>query len=126
MLHFANLAICPPDKLARIAELVSTKRQGQQIESWIKEWKGGPALINSSWFPEDNRTFSVLQYVSLTEEQLRAKLTQFPRGMKLLWQFWQPGQIPPPVSMAVQENLYELMRGVAEKHGVTLGKANHP
>jgi hypothetical protein len=118
--------ICPPDKLARIAELVSTKRQGQQIERWIKDWKGGAALINPSWFPEDNRTFSVLQYVSLTEEQLRAKLAQVPRGTKLVWQFWQPGQISPPVSMAVQETLYEIMRGVAEKNGATLGKANHP
>jgi hypothetical protein len=87
---------------------------------------GLAVLINPSWFPEDNRAFSVLQYVSLTEEQLRAKMTQFPHGTQLLWQFWQPGQISPPVSMTVQETLYEVMRGVAEKNGVTLGRANHP
>lgn len=118
--------ICPPEKLARIAGLVSTRGQCLQIESWIKQWKQGPALINPNWFPEDNRTFSVLQYTSLTEEQLRAKLAQFPRGTQLLWQFWQPGQISAPVSMEVQEALYESTRSVAEKNGVTLGKANHP
>jgi hypothetical protein len=116
--------ICPPDKLARLAELVSTKGQSQQIESWIKQWKQGTAPINPNWFPEDNRTFSVLQYDSLTEEQLRTKLAQFPRGTELRWQFWQPGQISPPVSMAVQEAVYERMRGVAAKNGVMLGKAN--
>jgi hypothetical protein len=30
------------------------------------------------------------------------------------------------VSMAVQETLYDLMHGVAEKNGVTLARANHP
>jgi hypothetical protein len=114
--------ICPPDKLARLRELVLTKGDIQQIESWIKEWKQGPPVINPNWFPEENRTFSVLQYTSLTEEQLTAKLAQFPRGTELLWQFWPPGQISPPVRMAVQADFYERMRLVAEKNGVTLGK----
>jgi hypothetical protein len=68
----------------------------------------------------------VLQYEALTEDQLRTKLEQFPRGTKLLWQFWQPGQISPPVSMSKQEEVYERMRAVAEEHGVALGEANHP
>src|SRR5262249_38884810 len=49
----ASSWICPPDKLARIAELVSTNRQAQQVESWIKEWRQGSALIQPNWFPED-------------------------------------------------------------------------
>ena len=92
----------------------------------FKQWKQGPALINSGWYPEDNPTFSVLQYGSLTRDQLPVKLAQFPHGTKLVWQFWQPGQISPPVSLAKQEELYERMRAVAKQHGVELGKANHP
>jgi hypothetical protein len=118
--------ICPPDKLARLEELVWTNHQRQQIESWIKAWKGSPTLIGTSWFPEERPTFSVLQYGGFTEDQLVAKLTQFPRGTQLLWEFWQPGEIAPPVTMAKQEAVYERMRAVAEKHGITLGKANHP
>jgi hypothetical protein len=117
--------VCPPDKLARIAELVWTNALHQQIETWTKLWQQGPALINPGWYPEEKPTFSVLQYVSLTEDQLREKLGQFPPGMQLLWQFWMPGQISPPVSMAKQEVSYEQMRDVVEKHGITLGKANH-
>jgi hypothetical protein len=83
-------------------------------------------MITPSWFPEDNPTFSVLQYDSLTVDGLRGRLAQFPRGMQLLWQFWQPGQISPPVSMTLQEALYESMRAIAEKNGVTLGKSNYP
>jgi hypothetical protein len=121
-----NNWICPPDKLSRLAKLVWTFSQRQKIENWIKQWRQTPALINSSWYPEDNPTFSVLQYGSLTENQLRAKLAQFPAGTQLLWQFWQPGQIAPPVSLAKQEEFYERMRAKAEQHGVGLGKANHP
>ena len=118
--------LCPADKLSRLAGLVSTKGERQRIESWIEQWKQGRALILPSWAPEDNRTFTVLQYSELTEQQLRAKLAQFPRGTELLWQFWQPERISPSVNMAVQEALYESMRSTAEKNGVSLGKANHP
>jgi hypothetical protein len=118
--------ICAPDKLGELSELVWTNGQRQQIERWVNEWKDVSPLVNPSWFPEDNPSFSVLQYESLTESQLRTKLAQFPRGMQLRWQFWQPGQIAPPVSMAKQEEFYERMRIVAEQHGITLGQANHP
>jgi hypothetical protein len=118
--------ICPPDKLARLAGFVWTANQRQQIENWIKQWKQGSAIVNTSWYPEDNPTFSVLQYGSLTGEQLGAKLAQFPRGTQLLWQFWQPGQIAPPVSLAKQEEFYGRMRVIAEQQGVGLGKANYP
>jgi hypothetical protein len=118
--------ICLPDKLARLAELTLTYSQHQQIEGWIKAWQKGPALVGTSWFPEDKPTFSVLQYAPLTEDQLRAKLAQFPSGTQLLWQFWKPGQIAPPVTMAKQETIYERMRAAAEQHGITLGKTNHP
>ncbi|WP_321471955.1 hypothetical protein [uncultured Paludibaculum sp.] len=118
--------ICPPEKLARITKLVLTRQQAQQIEAWIEGWHQGSALITSNWAPEGSTGFSVLQYVSLTEQQLRAKLAQFPRGTRLRWQFWQPGQIFPPVSMERQEALYESMRGYAAKNGILLDRANHP
>lgn len=116
----------PPAKLTRLAELLWNQGDRLQVEGWIKQWKQGPALINPTWFPEDNPTFAVLQYEALTEDELRAKLTQFPRGTQLRWQFWQPGQISPPVSLAKQEALYERLRAIAEQHGVVLGKANEP
>jgi hypothetical protein len=118
--------ICPPDKLAQLNGLVITKNQGQQIEIWMQKWKQEPALITPSWSFEDAPRFYVLQYESLTEDQLRVKLGQFPRGTQLMWKFWQPEREFPPVSMVLQEALYERMRTVAEKNGVTLGKANHP
>ena len=114
--------LCPLEKLARLRELVLTQGDILQIENWIKEWNQGPPVINPNWFPEENRTFSVLQYISLTEDQLVAKLAQFPRGTELRWQFWPPGQISPPVSMAVQTEFYERMQLEAEKSGVKLGK----
>src|SRR5262249_32868250 len=50
-------------------------RQGpeDQIEGWMKQWKQGAASINPTWFTEDDRSFSVLQYDAITEDQLRAK-----------------------------------------------------
>jgi hypothetical protein len=116
----------PPAKLAHLAQLLWTQANQLQIESWIKQWKQGPALIDATWFPEDNPKFAVLQYESLTEDELSTKLTQFPRGIQLRWQFWQPGQISPPVSIAKQEAIYERMRAICEGHGVVLDKANQP
>jgi hypothetical protein len=115
---------CPPDELARLAGMVHTKAQVAEIEGWSQQWKGGSASINPTWFPEDSPTFWLLQYDGLTEEQLRAKIAQLPRGMQLEWQFWKAGQISPAVSMEKQEAVYERVRAVAEEHGVVLGKAN--
>lgn len=118
--------ICPPDKLTRLAGLVLTSEHAKRVETWIEEWKQGPATIMPVWFPEDNPNYSMLQYSTLTTDQLRVKLSQLPRGTQLQWQFWQPGQIIPPVTMEKQEQLYERMRAVAEQNGLTLEKANHP
>jgi hypothetical protein len=60
------------------------------------------------------------------EEQLRAKLAQFPRGMQLLWQLWQPARISAPASEAGHEAHYECMQSVAEENAVTPGKATAP
>lgn len=117
--------ICSPDKLARIATLIFTQQQREQIERWIKDWNYEYAQITPNWFSED-ATFSVLQFNSLTEQQLRAKIAQFPRGMQLRWQFWQPGQTSSTTSMEMQEVIYEKMRAVADEAGVKMEKLNHP
>lgn len=106
--------ICPPDKLALLAALVSTKAQKQQIDGWIKAWSQTPTVIDPTWFPEDSPTFSVLQYSALTEKQLAAKLVQFPEGTQLQWQFWKPAETVPGITMALQEAAYERVRSVAE------------
>lgn len=116
--------ICPPEKLERLDKLVLTDPQHQQIESWIRLWKQGLGHISTAYFPENAPTFSVLQYVQLSEAQLKEKLGQFPRGTRLSWLFWQPGQTVPAISMARQETAYEAMHSVAEQHGIKLSKAN--
>jgi len=118
--------ICPPERLARLNYLVWTRNQHDQIAGWIKQWGQGSAQVNPIWYPEDNPTFSVLQYSGLTEDQLRVKLEQFPSGTQLRWLLWQPGQISPPVSMAKQEAVFERIRSAAAQHGVTLEKVTQP
>lgn len=118
--------ICPPAKLARLAGLVSTRQQALQIDSWIRDWNQGPPSLTPGWSLEGNATFSVLQYSFLSEDQLRAKLAQFPSGTQLRWQFWRPGQIHPPVTMELQDALYETARSYAAGKGVTLSRSNHP
>jgi hypothetical protein len=116
--------ICAPDKLARLGQLVLTKGEKQGVENWIRQWKQGSATITSYWFPEDHPAFLVLQYNTLTEDRLAVKMGQFPRGTQLVWQFWKPGQISPPVSMARQEAVYERMRAAAAENGVMLTRGD--
>ena len=37
-----------------------------------------------------------------------------------------PGQVSPPVSLTRQEAVFERVRAAAERHGIALGKTNHP
>jgi hypothetical protein len=118
--------ICPPDKLARLSGLVRTDSQRREIERWIAQWKAGSAPIKPTWISEDSPTFEILQYRDLTEDQLLAKVAQFPRGTRLRWQFVPPGSILEAVSLATQEAVYERVRADAARHGVVVEKANHP
>ncbi len=77
-------------------------------------------MIQPNWYPEDQLSFGVLQYSNLDEEQLRAKLSQIPSGIKLYFQIWKPGQILPPLSMEKQEQMYESLREHAAEFGVTI------
>ncbi len=121
-----NTWICGPDKLARLRGLVWLANLRSEIDVRIAEWQARDASIFPSCCGEDRPTFSLLQYISLTEDQLRLKLAQLPKGMRLSWQFWPPGQFFRPFPMAKQEAFYERMRTVAEKHGITLEKVKHP
>jgi hypothetical protein len=117
--------ICETDKLTKLAELTWTQSERRQIDDWILQWKNGPALLNPYWYPDPGHpTFSVLQYSNLTEEQLRAKVAQLPRGIDLRWQFFKPGQIAPPVGMEKQQEVFDRIRAVAAEHGVRLEPVN--
>jgi len=109
-----------------LSELVGSAAQQRQIESWAQQWSQSPATITPNWSPDGSLSFSVLQYVLRNEEQLAAKIGQLPAGMRLIWKFQDFGQFSPPVTMAMQDAAYERLRAVAEKHGVTLGKAGKP
>jgi len=109
----------PDDKIGVLLDLVWTKESRQMIAAWPK-WAGGPSTIMPRWYPADQPAFSVMQYIWLTEDQLKAKVTQFPEGTELVWQFLKPGEISPPFAMEKQEAVYGRVRAVAEQHGVTV------
>lgn len=118
--------LCTPDKLARLGELAVTAGQRQQVEAWIDDWKSGPPTIRPIWWNAQFVEFSVLASEGLTEEQLKAKLVQFPRGTRVLWELWRPGHINSAITLAQQEAEYETMRALAEKNGIILVKDIHP
>ena len=118
--------ICPPEKLARLGELVVTHGDRSQVERWTADWKMGPFRIEPQWFPDDAPTFNVLASAQLTEEQLAAKLAQFPHGTRFVWPMWQPGQISPPVSTEKQQAVFERMKAVAEEHGLSMVQLVQP
>lgn len=111
--------ICGPEKLEQLRALASPRQQ-MQVAAWSKEWQGGDGLILPNWYPEDQLSFGVLQYSNLDEDQFRAKLSQMPRGTKLHFQIWKPGQISPPVSMEKQEAVFQGLRRYAAQFGVTI------
>jgi hypothetical protein len=118
--------LCTPEKLLKLQSLVLTSDNRQQVGNLLEQWKQQPYLINPNWNLDGETTFNLLNSSSITEDQLRAKLAEFPKGTRLAWQFWQPGQIQPPVSMEKQEAAYAAIQSTALEHGLTLEKANHP
>jgi hypothetical protein len=112
--------ICPPEKLARLSRLVLTDYHRGQVKNWMEQWKAGTFQISSGWSPADAPTFSMIGYADLSEDQLRAKLAQFPRGTRFAWLIWMPGQIQPPVSVSNQEAVFERVRADAESHGMVV------
>jgi hypothetical protein len=117
--------ICGPEKLAQLSALTSPRQQ-IQVATWSKQWSQGQAVILPNWYPEDRLSFGVLQYSNLDEQQFRAKLAQMPRGVKLYFQIWKPGQISPPVSMEKQEAVLQSLRSYAAQFGVTIEEKSDP
>jgi hypothetical protein len=111
--------LCSDDRMAELLDQVWTDGSRRLIAGWPKS-AGGTGTILPQWNPADQPTFSVMQYSALTEDQLKAKVTQFPEGTELVWQFWKPGEISPPVGMDKQEAVYDRVRAVAERRGVTI------
>jgi hypothetical protein len=117
--------ICGSEKLAQLSALASPRQQ-MQVATWSEQWAQGQALILPNWYPEDRLSFGILQYSNLDEQQFRAKLSQLPRGMKLYFQIWKPGQISPPASMEKQEAVFQALRSHAAQFGVTIEKKSDP
>jgi len=114
--------ICPPEKLARLSALVWIKTNQQQIEGMEQQWNGARAVIMPNWMPDQDATFSVLQYNSLTLEQLLAKVMQIPPGMDVQWQFWPARQ----ASLEMQDAVYERVRAAAATHGIVINRTSQP
>jgi hypothetical protein len=122
--------LATPEKLARLKSLALVAQDRNQIESYLELWKDhprGPFLISPTFLPDQKPTFSLLQCSpDMTEDQLHTKLAQLPRGTRLIWQFWAPGHIDPPLPMDIQDAAFERIRAVATQHGLTLEKQDHP
>jgi len=119
---WGNGWICPPEKLARLAKLVLTDYDRRQASNSMDQWKGSTHQISSSFYPPDAPRFSLMGYSDLTEDQLRAKVEQFPRGTTLEWLIWLPGQTEPPVDVSRQEEVFERVRSDAASHGLVVVK----
>jgi hypothetical protein len=116
--------ICRPEKLMRLREIVS-REQRIQLSHLIDEWEGedGPLIVVPDYQgPNDRLSFGVLQlqYTSLDEEQIRVKLSQMPRGLKLYFQTYTEGQMGSPVSMEEQQAVLQGLRKYAAQFGVTI------
>jgi hypothetical protein len=114
--------ICPPDKLAGLSELVLSDYDLREVKRATEEWQNRPFQISAAWSPEENPRFQVLHSADLDEEQLKAKLAQFPSGTRFEWLIWLPGHIYPPVAVSTQEAVYERVRNDAEAHRVIVAK----
>jgi len=117
--------ICGPEKLERLRKLASPRRQ-TQIAKWSEQWERGDAVILPNWYPEDQLSFGVLQYSNLNDEQFRSKLSQMPKGTKLRFQIWKPGQISPPVSVEKQEAVFEGLQSYAAHFEVYIDPKSDP
>jgi hypothetical protein len=79
-------------------------------------------IIVPYWNPDDQLTFSVLQlhYSGLDEDQIRAKLSQMPKGSKLYFQTYTAQQMGSPVSMEKQQAVLQGLRKYAAQYGVSI------
>jgi hypothetical protein len=112
--------ICGSEKFMRLRPLVSWQRR-RDLSHWTEEWdEGQPWILNPYWGPEDQLSFSVLQYLNLDEEQIRTKLSQMPSGSKLYFQTYTAEQMSSPVSMEKQEAVLQGLRQYAAQFGVTI------
>lgn len=117
--------ICGPEKFSRLRELASPRQQ-MQISEWSKQWDRGEAVILANWYPEDRLSFGVLQYSNLDEAQFRVKLSQMPKGTKLQFQIWKPGQISPPVTTEKQEAVFRSLKAYGATFGVSIEQKSDP
>ena len=84
-----------------------------------------PFDFNPNWGPDDQLTFRVLQYSDLDEEQIRAKLSQMPRGAQLYFQTYTAEQ-GSPVSLKKQQAVLQGLRKYAGQFGVMIEERPQP
>jgi hypothetical protein len=55
--------LCGPDKLQRVAELVTNERK-QEVEGIIKQWENenGPFFLNMNWWPTGELDYTVAYF----------------------------------------------------------------
>ena len=106
---------CAPEELSALEALVLTEHQKMQVEGWMKLLEQKPYQIQAFWFPADRVTFTVLQYQTLTEEQLPQKLAQFPRGARFAYR-----QSAPENLTQKEKELIDRMRSTSQEHGMTI------
>jgi len=112
--------ICGPEKFNQLRALTS-RQNWSQFSAWIEQWEEGqPWLLSPYWGPEDQLSFSVLQYSNLDEEQIRLKLSQLPKGSKLYFVTYAADQMSNPVSMGKQQAVLQRLRKYAAQFGVTV------
>jgi len=118
--------ICGPEKFMRLRPLVSSQHRSD-LSHWTEEWEEGQAwIVSPFWDPEDQLTFSVLQYFNLDEEQIRVKLAQLPNGSKLYFQTYTAEQTGSPVSTEKQQAVLQGLRKYAAQFGVIIEERPRP
>jgi hypothetical protein len=112
--------ICGPEKFNQLRALTS-RQNWSQLSAWTEQWEDNqPWLLSPYWGPEDQLSFSVLQYSNLDEEQIRLKLSQLPKGSKLYFVTYAADQMSNPVSMGKQQAVLQRLRKYAAQFGVTV------
>jgi hypothetical protein len=112
--------ICGPKELNQLRALTS-RQNWSNITHWTEVWEEGqPWILEPFWGPDDQLTFSVLQYSNLDETQIRMKLSQLPRGSRLYFQTYTGQQMSSPISMEKQQALLQGLRKHALQFGVSI------
>jgi len=114
------------EDLTHLQGLLLNEYERRQIGFVDLDSEKQPIAITPVWNGDLEPTFQMLQYLDLTDEQLAAKLRQYPRGRKFNWLIWQSDQAPDPPSKAKQDAEFEKLRAVAAENGMEMVEVTQP